>query len=934
MSDKQTALNEAWADKYLAPAVQNLKRNGVEWLMSSPLRPDRNPSFSVNVEKGTYNDFATGEKGTLSELADRLGVPAPEYAGGRSSSAKRERAADKAERDAQARVDAAKIEAARAIWAAASPDVAGHPYLTEKQIDAQGLELRRLTGEIRIEYPKGDGANTTVFANNQLVVPLYDVRTNALVGVELIDNAKGRRRPDKFAKEQYRPKAENYPAIWEAGKCTDRTAPVVLCEGMATAASVKQIAQSAARVLCCFSSENIPAIGRMIAKRNPSLRLIVASDADAAGEKAFLDLVNGVKKKTANGRDSREWEYEPVAALEVRPPAKRKTAGEVPEINSIDDEIAALLGEIRDEHKSDDSKTDWNDVLIERGLDDTKQIFFLRLTMERERARLAAMSRAEIRCEARTLSELTKDKNLKEYEWIIPDLLPAAGLSILAGISGCGKSFLALRLAIEAARGGSFLGRSVEKTDVLYLALEDPAAMIVQRSRDVLGLGADELEELNNIQIEAIGAGRGLSAAESGELHLDRQGMDYFTSWIFEHITARRRLIIVDVMQEILPDSKNARGNAYQIAYETLSPLKLLATRTNTDILFIHHASNKNGASQKGGDPFDKMLGSVGYKAAMQARFMLDGSVKEGKAMLVTSVKGASDKDDIPLRWDTAIPGLPGGWRLATDEERRKEEAQAVENGLSARDAQIMDVLNEHPDTAFSLKEVAQLAGLSYDYIRRRSKGLIEKGLIVHDGLKIRLCLPDYLRFSFEEEDTEKEREKEGENNNSGITPYHTHHSESQVSHISQKNVKKESEGFTKDFSVIPITTQNEGITLANADEYKVQSSCDMCDTSVVCDVDFVSFSPDSLLRAFDETGKAPPIIQPVGETLSSLAARAGVTVEQLREAIDDKENADLIDRLDLRGDVLTVAPMEQPESNGSDSSFADVLPVGSEESL
>ena len=112
---------------------------------------------------------------------------------------------------------------------------------------------------------------------------------------------------------------------------------------------------------------------------------------------------------------------------------------------------------------------------------------------------------------------------------------------------------------------------------------------------------------------------------------------------------------------------------------------------------------------------------------------------------------------------------------------------------------------------------------------------------------------------------------------------------------------------------------------------------------------DIFPLNANSLLRAFDETGKAPPIIQPVGETLSSLAARAGVTVEQLREAIDDKENADLIDRLNLRGDVLTVAPMEQPESNGPgddeddeqtaarngpDSSFADVLPVGSEESL
>lgn len=909
MSDRQTELNEAWANQYLAPHVKQLTRYGSDWLMCSPLREDHNPSFSVNVEKGAYNDFATGEKGTLSELAERMNVPAPIYEKTGQEAGRSENPAAKEAREAQSRIDTAKIETARAIWEAAVPDLGEHRYIAEKGLAGLPLDVRRLNGGA-FKYPKENGFSE-VRGAGQLVVPMYDVRTRELVGVELIDNAKGRRRPDKHAKEQYRAKSENFPAVWEAGTCSDEAAPVVLCEGMATAASVKQIVGGSFRVLCCFSSENVPSIGRAIAKRFPSLRLIVATDADRAGEAAFLELVNG-KRKEKNGRPLKDFEYPPLqGVLEVRPAAEKKRKDETEIPKSIDERFAAEAQKLKEETKEGEgAKTDWNDIVLRLGLDKAKEVFFLRLMLARERAKVGAMTKQQI-TEAITLAELYERKQnglLPSYEWLVPEMFPSAGVCVLGGVSGAGKSFLAQRLAIEAARGGVFLGRKVEKADVLYCALEDPAPMFVDRLEKVFQVSPWEFAQMTNFTTEGIGTGEE-TAAETGQLRLDKQGIPYFTEWIISHSGAARRLIVIDVAQEIMPDSRSNRGDAYTVIYETLSPLKLLAARTNTCILLIHHASNKNGA-MKGGDPFDKMIGSVAWKAATQARFLIDeGSVETGHAVLVRSVKGAKPFN-LPLRWDDT-----GAWRLATDEENRKEEIAALKEGLSINEAAIMDFLNEHPESAFSLKEIADCTNVTYTRVRQLSKKLQAKGLIKHNGMKVQAVIHDF----FSPEDEEK-------NSNDDVlerTPVNTQNRSEHSEQSEQKNIKKNDDAFTKDFSVHCSLSRGEVSTLTEPREgLQTQDLNRGVHTvhSVHCSLaknDFLRFSPDSLLRQYDENGKAPPILQAVGESLASLAARAGVSVEELRESLDDEENADLSGRFDLRDGVLIVAPMEEQNENG-----------------
>lgn len=97
------------------------------------------------------------------------------------------------------------------------------------------------------------------------------------------------------------------------------------------------------------------------------------------------------------------------------------------------------------------------------------------------------------------------DKPLPEPEWLVPGLLPAGEVCVLAGEGGVGKSFLALQLSLAMARGGrewvewlpaapdpfDYPPKGVQLTSplhtqcrpgrVLYLSWEDSASQFQKR---------------------------------------------------------------------------------------------------------------------------------------------------------------------------------------------------------------------------------------------------------------------------------------------------------------------------------------------------------------------------------------------------------------------------------------------------------------------
>ena len=68
----------AWFESHIPNNGKPIRWSGCDAVVHSPLREDKSPSFSINCEKGSWHDLATGDKGGIVALAQRLNVDPPE----------------------------------------------------------------------------------------------------------------------------------------------------------------------------------------------------------------------------------------------------------------------------------------------------------------------------------------------------------------------------------------------------------------------------------------------------------------------------------------------------------------------------------------------------------------------------------------------------------------------------------------------------------------------------------------------------------------------------------------------------------------------------------------------------------------------------------------------------------------------------------------
>jgi hypothetical protein len=73
---------------------------------------------------------------------------------------------------------------------------------------------------------------------------------------------------------------------------------------------------------------------------------------------------------------------------------------------------------------------------------------------------------------------------IPETDWLVEDLIEMGSVTVVAGDSGSGKSFLTMGLATALARGdATFLGRALKQTPggILYVDEENPRDIVLQR---------------------------------------------------------------------------------------------------------------------------------------------------------------------------------------------------------------------------------------------------------------------------------------------------------------------------------------------------------------------------------------------------------------------------------------------------------------------
>jgi RecA-family ATPase len=222
-------------------------------------------------------------------------------------------------------------------------------------------------------------------------------------------------------------------------------------------------------------------------------------------------------------------------------------------------------------------------------------------------------------------------KELPPIRYVVPGII-AEGLTLLAGKSKIGKSWLILGTAIAVATGGYALGSiKVDEGDVLYLALEDNERRLQSRLKKLL----PDARAPHRLFID-IACRR-----------LDQGLLDDLREWIAS--AAQPRLIIIDVLNRIRPGQKHNEG-VYDYDVRSLEGLQGLAAEFGVAIILVHHTRKADAE-----DPFDCLSGSTGLPGTADTTFVLardsQGVTLYGRGRDIEEVERALNFDKVTGQW-------------------------------------------------------------------------------------------------------------------------------------------------------------------------------------------------------------------------------------------------------------------------------------------
>ena len=202
-----------------------------------------------------------------------------------------------------------------------------------------------------------------------------------------------------------------------------------------------------------------------------------------------------------------------------------------------------------------------------------------------------------------------------KMEYLIGQMLPKAGLVILAGPPKSGKSNLITDLCFKLCKNWNplgldknpFLGHPIqERGDVLYLALEDSDdTMTIKIQKMKVEKQKPKPDIYTGNQCPCIGKG----LEES------------IVAW--KASTPAAKMVVIDTFQKIKPLFTTKSANAYEVDYHYLSKLHALAKEENILIIYLHHLA-KQTASNKATYSWDKIMGSVGHQGVPDVMWMLE----------------------------------------------------------------------------------------------------------------------------------------------------------------------------------------------------------------------------------------------------------------------------------------------------------------------
>ena len=253
-----------------------------------------------------------------------------------------------------------------------------------------------------------------------------------------------------------------------------------------------------------------------------------------------------------------------------------------------------------------------------------------------------------------TMAELLEGGEEVE-SWVVDDMLPTGGLSLLTAKPKAGKSTLGRCLALAIARGEPWLGRRVATGPVLYLALEEKRSAVRSHFK-AMGATADD-----NVVSRFGAAPDDAMEALSAEVE-----------------SLRPSLVIVDPLFRMVAIND---GNDYAEVTRAMEPLLTLARETGTHVLATHHAR------KAGGESGDDVLGSSALFGAVDSLLTLRRA-NDGERTLSTVQRYGPDLAETVLVLD---PGSMVISATGTKAEAAMRDAKAMVEELLSEKGQPLD---------------------------------------------------------------------------------------------------------------------------------------------------------------------------------------------------------------------------------------------------
>ena len=250
-------------------------------------------------------------------------------------------------------------------------------------------------------------------------------------------------------------------------------------------------------------------------------------------------------------------------------------------------------------------------------------------------------------------------KHFSQTKWVVPGIIPA-GVTLLVGAPKVGKSWLALDIGIAVSVGGYVLGKTqVDPGTVLYLALEDNERRL--KSRLVKLLNGKEPPPSMHFKTVCPRIGNG-AVEELRKFLKDQDDC---------------RLIIIDTLARVRPDSKN-NELLYASDYAVGAALLPLAAEFDIGIVLVHHTRKATSD-----DHLETVSGSTGLTGGVDNVIIMKRVRGTNEAMLYVDGRDIERAGEYGLKWDELL----AKWTIS-------EEGSIT--GLSPERKAVFDVIKEY----------------------------------------------------------------------------------------------------------------------------------------------------------------------------------------------------------------------------------------------